>query len=180
MQSLIFNCHYTLVTNKALFRTFSCFFGPQYVFSSKNSHSQLFSSHPIPFSSTTTMPAVSAEKRTRQRANKTLQKETVPATLQIPQPTGSKASESPAPPSQPQSPVPDDITHPTSIERLISLARDSSPNSALGIVWRHAFEEGKGIGFSEGTRLINGLDVNEITRIGVDRGIEQGIEIGRD
>ena len=135
-----------------------------YVFLSKNSHSQPFSSHPIPFSSTTTMPAASAEKRARQRANKTLQKETVPATSQIPQSTGSKASESPAPPSQPQPPVPDDITHPASIEQLIGLARDSPPNSALGIVWRHAFKEGKGIGYSEGTKLINGLDINEIKK----------------
>jgi hypothetical protein len=50
----------------------------------------------------------------------------------------------------------------------------------LAIVWRHAFEEGKGIGYSEGTKLVNGLDINEITRIGVERGIERGIEIGRD
>src|SRR5271168_1145405 len=28
--------------------------------------------------------------------------------------------------------------------------------------------------------MIEGLDVNEITRIGVERGIERGIEIGRD
>ena len=38
------------------------------------------------------------------------------------------------------------------------------------------FEEGKGIGYSEGTKLVNGLDINEIMRIGVER----GIEIGRD
>src|SRR6202522_690687 len=126
------------------------------------------------------MPAASAEKRARQRANKTLRKETIFATFQTPDLTDSKASEGPASPSPPQSPVPNDITHPASIERLIGLARDSPPNSALGIVWRYAFEEGKEFGYSEGTKMINGLDVNDITRIGVERGIERGIEIGRD
>jgi hypothetical protein len=29
-------------------------------------------------------------------------------------------------------------------------------------------------------KLVNGLDINEITRIGVERGMERGIEIGRD
>jgi hypothetical protein len=38
----------------------------------------------------------------------------------------------------------------------------------------------KGIGYSEGMKLVNGLDINEITRIGVERGMERGIEIGRD
>jgi hypothetical protein len=100
--------------------------------------------------------------------------------LQTPQPTNSEAPEGPASRSPPQPPVPDDITHPASIERLIGLAKDSPPDSVLGIVWRHAFEEGKGIGYSEGTKLVDGLDINELTRIGVERGIERGIEIGRD
>jgi hypothetical protein len=117
-----------------------------------------------PFPASTTMPAASAKKRARQRANKALQ----------------KVPETPASPIPPQSPVSDDITHPASIERLLGLAKDSPPNSPLGIVWRYAFEEGKEFGYSEGTKLVNGLDINEITRIGVERGIERGIEIGRD
>ena len=126
------------------------------------------------------MPAASAEKRARQRANKASRQETMPTKLQRPQSTSSKAPECPTSPVTPHPPVSDDIMHPASIERLIGLAKDSPPNSPLGIVWRHAFEEGKGIGYSEGTRLVNGLEVNEITRIGVERGIERGIEIGRD
>src|SRR6202522_4728506 len=126
------------------------------------------------------MPVASAKKRAHQRANKTLRNEPIPATLHAPDPPDSKASEGPASPSPPQSPVPNDITHPASIEQLIGLARDSLANSALEIVWRYAFEEGKEFGYSEGTKMINGLDVNDITRIGVERGIERGIEIGRD
>ena len=41
------------------------------------------------------------------------------------------------------------ITDEISIERLTGLARDSPPDSALGIVWRRALEEGKNISRSE-------------------------------
>jgi hypothetical protein len=98
------------------------------------------------------MPAASAEKRARQRANKALQNETVPTMLQTSQSTNSEPPEGPASSLPSQPPVPDAITHPASIERLIGLAKDSLPDSALGIVWRHAFEEG----------------------------VERGMEIGRD
>ena len=76
------------------------------------------------------------------------------------------------------------ITDDASIERLIGLAKDSPPDSALGIVWRHAFEEGKRIGYSEGAQMVDGIDINEVLRTGVEKGIEKGIErgieIGRD
>ena len=61
------------------------------------------------------------------------------------------------------------------IERLIGLARNSPANSALGIVWRYVFEEGKEFGYSEGTKMTNGLDVNEITRIGVEIVMDTGL-----
>ena len=48
------------------------------------------------------------------------------------------------------------ITDDVSVKRLVSLAKDSLPDSAFGIVWRYAVGEG------------------------VERGIERGIEIGRD
>ena len=163
-----------------LHQTFGRVHSYTHPFSSIIEHYHLFLNHFLPFSTSTTMPAASAEKRARQHANKASRQETVPTKLQRPQSTGSKAPECPTSPVTPHPPVSDDIMHPASIERLIGLAKDSPPNSPLGIVWRHAFEEGKGIGYSEGTRLVNGLEVNEITRIGVERGIERGIEIGRD
>ena len=72
----------------------------------------------------------------------------------------------------------------TLIERLISLAKDSPPDSALGIVWRCAFEKGKKIGFSEGAKFVDGIDIDEVLKTGFEKGnksgIETGIEIGRD
>jgi len=65
-----------------------------------------------------------------------------------------------------------------SIERLVGLAKDSPPDSVLGIVWRYAFEEGKRIGYSEGAQMVDGIDINEVLRTGVEKGIEKGIERG--
>jgi hypothetical protein len=88
----------------------------------------------------------------------------------------------PAPPPSPPSYKP--ITDDTSIERLVGLAKDSPPDSALGIVWRYAFEEGKRIGYSEGAQMVNGMDINEVLKTGFEKGnesgIEMGIEIGQD
>src|SRR6267378_677722 len=102
----------------------------------------------------------------------------LPSTISTP-PATILASVLPLPPSlaaEPTitsyKPITDDI----SVERLVGLAKDSPPDSALGIVWRHAFEAGKTLGYSEGTKLFEGADVNEITKIGV----EKGIEIGHD
>ena len=71
-----------------------------------------------------------------------------------------------------------------SIECLVGLAKDSPPDSALGIVWRYTFEEGKQIGCSEGAQMVNGMDIKEVLKIGFEKGnksgIETGIEIGRD
>lgn len=64
-------------------------------------------------------------------------------------------------------------------EKLYVLAT-SSPDSPLGRLWKRVFEEGKKISYSEGIKLVNGLEIDEIMRIGVERGIERGIEIGRD
>jgi len=69
-------------------------------------------------------------------------------------------------------PITDDI----SVERLVGLAKDSPRDSALGIVWRHAFEEGRKTGYTEGAKLFEGADISEITKTAV----EQGIEIGRN
>jgi len=80
----------------------------------------------------------------------------------------------PAPASSPPTYKP--ITDDASIERLVGLAKDSLPDSALGIVWRHAFEEGRKNGYSEGAKLFEGADVNEISKVAA----EKGIEIGRD
>jgi len=70
------------------------------------------------------------------------------------------------------------------IERLISLAKDSPPNSALDIVWRHTFEEGKKIGFSEGAKFVDRINIDEVLKTGfeksIKKGIEKGIEFGRD
>ena len=87
-----------------------------------------------------------------------------------------------APASSPPSykPIMDD----TSIEHLITLAKDLPPDSALGIVWQYTFEEGKWIGYSEGTQMVDRIDINEVLRTGVEKsiekGIERGIEIGWD
>ena len=96
--------------------------------------------------------------------------------LQIPQPISSKILGDPASPLPPQPPVSNNIMHPASIKRLIGLALDLPPNSTLGIVWQHAFEEGKRVGHAEGAKLVDGIDIDEVLKTGVER----GIEIGRD
>ena len=77
----------------------------------------------------------------------------VPIPAPAPLPTPSTPA-MPAPPPPPPSYKP--ITDDASIEHLIGLTKDSPPNSALGIVWRYVFEEGKRIGCSEGAQMVNG------------------------
>ena len=71
------------------------------------------------------------------------------------------------------------ITDYVSIERLVGLAKDSPHDSALGIVWQRAFEEGKKIGYSEGAKLFEGVDISEGMRTAAERGYERGVEAGR-
>lgn len=66
------------------------------------------------------------------------------------------------------------ITDNTSIECLVGLAKNSPPDSALGIVWQYAFKEGKRIDYSEGAQMVDGIDINEVLRTGVEKGIEIG------
>jgi len=103
-----------------------------------------------------------------------------PAPLPTPSIPATPASPAPASSSPSYKPITDDV----SIERLVSLAKDSPPDSALGIVWRYAFEEGKRIGYSEGAQMVDGIDINEVLKTGFEKGnesgIETGIEIGRD
>ena len=61
------------------------------------------------------------------------------------------------------------VTNANDEDKLYVLAT-SSPDSPLGRLWKQVFEEGKKIGYSEGTKLVNGLEIDEITRIGVERG----------
>ena len=86
----------------------------------------------------------------------------------------------PAPASVPTTtsykPIMDDV----SIERLVGLAKDSPPDSALGIVWRRAFEEGKKLGYVEGAKLFEGVDISEGMKAAAERGYEKGIEEGRN
>jgi hypothetical protein len=50
----------------------------------------------------------------------------------------------------------------------------------LGIVWQRAFEEGKKIGYSEGAKLFEGVDISEGMKTAAERGYEKGIEAGRN
>jgi len=106
----------------------------------------------------------------------------MPTPAPAPQPTASIPA-TPAPPAS-SPPLYKPIMDDASTECLVGLAKDSPPDSALGIVWRYAFEEGKQIGYSEGTQMVDGIDINEVLRTGVEKGIEKGIErgieIGRD
>jgi hypothetical protein len=69
-----------------------------------------------------------------------------PATEDIASVTTSVPPSAPPPaPASVSSPSPrklEPITDTTSIEWLVGLAKDSPPDSALGIVWRHTYEEG--------------------------------------
>src|ERR1700678_2332964 len=88
------------------------------------------------------MPAASAEKRARQRANKTLGKETTPATLQTPNPTDFKASKGPA---SPPSPTTIDfatficIAGLSDIEQFCEAAASTQDGANLKLFWKRAF-----------------------------------------
>jgi len=114
----------------------------------------------------TTMPS-SAKKRTVAKQPQP------PATISAP----AVPLPYPAPTSSPSTYTP--ITDTVSIERLVGLARDSPHDSALGIVWQRALEEGKKIGYSEGAKLFEGVDISEGMRAAAERGYERGIEEGR-
>ena len=61
-----------------------------------------------------------------------------------------------------------------SIVKLITLAM-SSPDSSLGLVWKHAFQEGLREGFRRGTELFKDKDVKQAFQEGVDEGQILGI-----
>src|SRR6266446_759730 len=86
----------------------------------------------------------------------------------------------PAPASVPTTTSYKPITDDFSIERLVGLAKDSPPDSALGIVWRHAFEEGKKLGYVEGAKLFERVGISEGMKAAAERGYEKGIEEGRN
>ena len=68
------------------------------------------------------------------------------------------------------------ITDTVSIERLVGLAKDSEPDSALGIVWQHAYE----MGFQNGRKeVLQDLrrKLEEKYREGEKEGTERGKEI---
>ena len=61
-----------------------------------------------------------------------------------------------------------------SLAKLIVLAT-LSPDSPLGLVWKHAFWEGSKDGFRRGTELFKGKDVKQAFREGADEGQIVGI-----
>ena len=85
--------------------------------------------------------------------------------------TASPSAPSPAPVSSPApyKPITDDI----SIERLVGLAKDSPPDSALGIVWKHAYNEGYQNGRKEVLQNL-GRKLEENFREGEKEGIIKG------
>ena len=85
---------------------------------------------------------------------------TVPTTVSSPQ---AEPISSPAP----YKPITDNV----SIERLVGLAKNSQPNSALGIVWRHAYEEGYQNGRKEVLQNL-GRKLEEKDKEGVKKGQE--------
>ena len=91
-----------------------------------------------------------------------------PSTTSAPPALSASPVTAPTPPSY--KPITDDA----SIERLVGLAKDSPPDSTLGIVWQHAFEEGKRLGYSDSAKLFKGADISEITNVAAERGIEIG------
>jgi hypothetical protein len=54
-----------------------------------------------------------------------------------------------------------------SLTRLIALAM-SSPDSPLGLIWKHAFREGSKEGFKSGTEIFKDKDVKQAFCEGVD------------
>ncbi|KIM43451.1 hypothetical protein M413DRAFT_443388 [Hebeloma cylindrosporum] len=67
------------------------------------------------------------------------------------------------------------LTDSISIERLIGLARDSPQDSELGIVWQHALEEGRKAGYAEGAKMVDGMQVSDVLKIGFEKGQVRGI-----
>jgi hypothetical protein len=80
---------------------------------------------------------------------------------------------SPAPVSSPApyKPITDDV----SIERLVGLAKDSPPDSALGIVWKHAYEEAHQNGRKEVLRDLR-KKLEEKYKEGKKEGMKEGKE----
>jgi hypothetical protein len=72
----------------------------------------------------------------------------------------------------PYKPITDDV----SIERLVGLAKDSQPDSALGIVWRHAYEEGYQNGRKEVLQNL-GRKLEEKFKEGEKEGVKKGREL---
>jgi hypothetical protein len=111
------------------------------------------------------MPAASAEKRARQRANKTLGKETTPATLQTPNPTDFKASKGPA---SPPSPTTIDfatficIAGFSDIEQFCEAAASTQDGANLKLFWKRAFDEGRKVGYKEGSQMLEGVNVSDL------------------
>ncbi|KIJ89990.1 hypothetical protein K443DRAFT_663370 [Laccaria amethystina LaAM-08-1] len=66
-----------------------------------------------------------------------------------------------------------------SLARLIALAT-SSPDSPLGLVWKHAFREGSKEGFQRGTELFKNKDVKQAFWEGVNEGQIVGILAERE
>jgi hypothetical protein len=125
-----------------------------------NIFSSLFSNLSHPFSTTTTLcqPLLPKNARTNVPSRPYRKKQCLPCRKHPSQPI-LKHLNVQHPPY-----LPDGITHPASIERLIGLARDAPLDLPLGIVWRYGLQEGHGIGYSEG----------------VEKGVERGIELGRE
>jgi hypothetical protein len=71
----------------------------------------------------------------------------------------------------PYKPITDDV----SIERLVGLAKDSPPDSALGIVWKHAYEEAYQNGRKEVLQNL-GRKLEEKFIEGEKEGIKKGKE----
>jgi hypothetical protein len=71
-------------------------------------------------------------------------------------------------------PVSDD-----SVAKLIALAT-SSPNSPLGLVWKHAFEQGSQEGFKMGTTFFMAMDIEQAFWDSADQGQIIGILAERE
>ncbi|EDR05970.1 uncharacterized protein LACBIDRAFT_329152 [Laccaria bicolor S238N-H82] len=66
-----------------------------------------------------------------------------------------------------------------SIAKLIALAT-SLPDSPLGLVWKHAFEQGSQEGFKRGAAFFKDMDVKQAFREGADQGQIVGILAERE
>ena len=63
--------------------------------------------------------------------------------------------------------------------KLIALTT-SSPDSPLGLVWKHAFEQGSQEGFKRGAAFFKNMDVKQAFHEGVDQGQIVGILAERE